>query len=160
MNSDAAMQLAGTLGAGLSAGIYFTFSVFVMRALARLKPVEGIRAMQAINETVITPLFVLVFFGTAVVSGMEIFRFILRTPSSFFPGGMSLIAALLYLTGTLGTTMAYNVPLNHRLAALDLENPDHPAIWQSYLRHWTRWNHVRTLSSTLALYFWLQAGGG
>jgi len=41
------------LGTGLVGGIFFTFSTFVMQALARLSPNEGIRAMQAINVTVL-----------------------------------------------------------------------------------------------------------
>ena len=33
----------------LVAGIFFAFSTFIMRALGRLRPAEGVAAMQAIN---------------------------------------------------------------------------------------------------------------
>ena len=42
------VKMFSTLGCGLVAGIFFTFSTFVMRALARLKPDKGIAAMQAV----------------------------------------------------------------------------------------------------------------
>ena len=56
------------LGSGVVAGIFFAFSTFVMKALGRLAPEQGISAMQAINVTVINPWFFGAFFGTAVGS--------------------------------------------------------------------------------------------
>src|ERR1044071_5696034 len=53
------------LGCGLIAGVFFAFSAFVMKALARLSPVQGISAMQSINVVVINPVFLAVFLGTA-----------------------------------------------------------------------------------------------
>ena len=41
--------LVTALGCGLVAGVFFAFSSFVMAALRRLKPEEGIAAMQAFN---------------------------------------------------------------------------------------------------------------
>ena len=56
------------LGTGLVAGIFFAFSVFVMRALGRLPPTSGITAMRSINVAVLNPVFFAAFFGTAVLS--------------------------------------------------------------------------------------------
>ena len=55
---------ATAIGAALVAGIFYAFSTFVMQALGRLAPREGIAAMQSINVVVINPLFFLAFFGT------------------------------------------------------------------------------------------------
>jgi hypothetical protein len=41
----------------LVGGIFFTFSSFVMKALARLPSAEGIAAMQSINVVVLNPSF-------------------------------------------------------------------------------------------------------
>ncbi|WP_251959094.1 hypothetical protein [Nostoc commune] len=60
-----ALKVFSALGCGLMAGVFFAFSTFVMNALARLQPVQGIVAMQSINITVINPLFMAVFLGTA-----------------------------------------------------------------------------------------------
>jgi uncharacterized membrane protein len=59
-----ALTLVAALGCGLMAGVFFAFSAFVMKALSRLPPAEGIAAMQCINVAVINPLFLGVFIGT------------------------------------------------------------------------------------------------
>ena len=52
-----ALTLVSALGCGLIAGVFFAFSVFVMKALASLAPAQGIAAMQSINLTVLDPWF-------------------------------------------------------------------------------------------------------
>jgi len=39
------------LASAVMGGVFFTFSTFVMSALGKLRPAEGIRAMQRINIT-------------------------------------------------------------------------------------------------------------
>ncbi len=63
-----ALKLFSALGCGLMAGVFFAFSTFVMNALARLQPTQGIAAMQSINITVINPLFMAAFLGTAAAA--------------------------------------------------------------------------------------------
>jgi uncharacterized membrane protein len=55
----------GVLGCGLMAGLFFAFSVSVMKALARLPSGAGMAAMQSINVAIINPVFLAAFFGTA-----------------------------------------------------------------------------------------------
>jgi uncharacterized membrane protein len=63
-------------------------------------------------------------------------------------GPLILAASLLYLIGCFGVTMAFNVPLNDRLAAV---GPAQAAdLWSIYLRDWTLWNHVRTVAPVLS----------
>src|ERR687895_1966757 len=62
------ITLATAVGAGLVGGVFFAFSNFVMQALGRLRPSEGAAAMQAINITVINPLFMTALFGMGLVS--------------------------------------------------------------------------------------------
>ncbi len=50
-----AMILFCALGSALVAGVFFAFSTFVMKALGRLQPEQGIAAMQSINVTVLNP---------------------------------------------------------------------------------------------------------
>src|SRR5688572_13860507 len=59
------LTLVAALGCGLIAGVFFAFSSFVMAALHRLPPAQGIAAMQSINRVVINPLFLGTFLGTA-----------------------------------------------------------------------------------------------
>jgi uncharacterized membrane protein len=63
------------------------------------------------------------------------------------PTALLLIGGLLYLVGTIGLTGGYHVPLNNALARLDPDSANAAAQWHDYVRDWTRWNHVRTLSS-------------
>ncbi len=48
-------------------GIFFAFSSFVMRALAKMPDAEGIAAMQSINVVVINPSFLGAFVGSAAM---------------------------------------------------------------------------------------------
>jgi uncharacterized membrane protein len=48
-----AFTLVAALGCGLMAGLFFAFSLSVMKALARLPSAEGIVAMQSINVAII-----------------------------------------------------------------------------------------------------------
>ena len=50
----APLALPATLGTGLMAGLFFTFSTFVMQALSRLPPELGMAAMQQVNAAVAT----------------------------------------------------------------------------------------------------------
>ncbi|MBW4696543.1 MAG: hypothetical protein KME03_01340 [Aphanocapsa lilacina HA4352-LM1] len=59
-----ALKLSSALRCGLMSGVFFAFSAFVMKALARLQP-QGIAAMQSINIAVINPWFGAEFFRTA-----------------------------------------------------------------------------------------------
>ena len=63
-----ALTLVAALGCGLVAGVFFAFSSFVMKALARLPAGEGIAAMQSINVVVLNPWFMMVFLGTGGAS--------------------------------------------------------------------------------------------
>ena len=63
-----APTLFAALGSGLIAGFFLAFSATVMWALERQPPPAGIAAMQAINIVVLNPIFLGVFFGTAILS--------------------------------------------------------------------------------------------
>ena len=135
------LTLAAALGAGLVAGIFFAFSSFVMTALGRLAPEGGIAAMQSINVVVLNPVFFFVFFGTAVAALAD-----WSQSGSFY----LLAGALLYLVGTIFVTMAFNVPLNNRLASAGAKSAESASLWKTYLSAWTSWNHVRTIASLAA----------
>ncbi|MDV2992537.1 MAG: hypothetical protein N4J56_002191 [Chroococcidiopsis sp. SAG 2025] len=141
-------KLFSALGCGLVAGVFFAFSTFVMPALARLQPKEGIAAMQSINITAINPLFMLALFGTAVTC-------LFLAVSSLFkwhqPGAAYwLFGSLLYLLGTVLVTIAFNVPLNDALATVKPDSTEGTNLWSQYLTNWTIWNHVRTIAALAA----------
>jgi uncharacterized membrane protein len=142
------LTLAAALGAGLVAGIVFAFSAFIMTALGRLPPEGGISAMQSINVAVLNPMFLFVFFGTAVAALiLAVAAFAGWSPSQ---STCLLAGALLYLAGTIFVTMAFNMRLNNRLAAGGAKSAEGASVWKTYLSAWTAWNHVRTIAALAA----------
>jgi uncharacterized membrane protein len=142
------LKLLSALGCGLVAGVFFAFSTFVMNALARLQPKEGMTAMQSINITAINPLFMGIFLGTAVTCIFIVGASLLNwyQPKSAY----LLIGSLFYLVGAFGITILFNVPLNEALAIADPDSAIGASLWANYLINWTIWNHVRTISALLA----------
>ncbi|MBN3927707.1 DUF1772 domain-containing protein [Nostoc sp. NMS4] len=142
------LTLFTALGCGLVAGVFFAFSTFVMNALARLQPKEGIVAMQSINITAINPLFMVALFGTAVAC---IFLAVSSVLKWHQPGAVYLlVGSLLYLIGTVLVTIAFNVPLNDALAIAKPDSTEGANLWAKYLTNWTLWNHVRTIAALAA----------
>jgi uncharacterized membrane protein len=142
------LTFTAAIGCGLIAGVFFAFSTFVMPALARLQPSQGITAMQSINITAINPLFMLALFGTAVVC---LFLMIILLPKWNQPGTVFLlVGSLLYLVGTMLVTMLANVPLNNALAIVKPDSIEGATLWAKYLTDWTFWNHIRTLAALAA----------
>ncbi len=148
---DQFIPVVGTialLGSALVGGIFFAFSSFVMKALARLPSEEGIAAMQSINVVVLNPSFLGAYIGTAAVSlglgGLALAGWG-RPFAAFFLSG-----ALFYLVGTCLVTALGNIPLNDQLAAVSATDPAARDIWERYVSRWTTWNHVRTGAAMVA----------
>jgi uncharacterized membrane protein len=142
------LKLLTALGCGLMAGLFFAFSVSVMRALGRLPPAEGMAAMQSINIVIINPVFLSVFLGTAAGCALLMIASLVRWRD---PGSMYLLAGgALYLIGGLLVTMVCNVPRNGALASVAPADPGSARLWADYLSTWTAWNHVRAVSSLAA----------
>ncbi|MGV9625819.1 anthrone oxygenase family protein [Streptomyces sp. NPDC003487] len=142
------LAVAGVLATGLMAGVFCAFSVLVMRALGALPPAQGVAAMNAINRAAMTPAFMVVFVGAAVVCAViAVVTFVLWPED----GAVALlVGSALHLFGSFGVTAAANVPRNDTLLKLTPDSPEAAAYWPSYLREWTRWNHVRTVASGAA----------
>jgi uncharacterized membrane protein len=150
-----ALTFIAALGSGLMAGLFFAFSNSVMAAFGRLPPANGIAAMNAINVTILNGVFFSVFMGTAIISAVLIVGwFFSWVPSG---GAFALAASIVYLTGIIGVTMVFNVPMNDALAAVQQDSTEGVALWQDYLQRWTMWNHVRTLAGIGAVALFIQA---
>ncbi len=116
-----------------------------MQALARLRPAQGIAAMQALNRTVLNPWFPGVFIGTAI-GGLVLVGLILWQGVS--PRAGFLVAgALLYGIGTFLVTAVFNVPMNDALEREEPASREGAELWDTYLVRWTFRNHVRTVAA-------------
>jgi uncharacterized membrane protein len=150
------LSFAAAAGAALVGGVFFGFSSFIMAGLGRLAPEQGATAMNSINVTVINPGFMTALFGTGLLCLIAAAMALGSLGS--LDGKLILAAALLYVVGCDGVTMALNVPLNNALAATPVGTPEGAALWARYLKDWTFWNSVRTAASFAASILFVTAG--
>jgi len=143
------------LSSGLMAGVYFAFSGFIMKAFGKIETTQAIAAMNAINETILRSLFMPVFFGSSIIS--VLFIIVAFSQWSEAGSGLILIAGIVYFVGMFLCTVVFNVPLNNLLAELNKDSANAQKVWSHYLETWTKWNHLRTVSSSLTciLSIWL-----
>lgn len=136
------LLLTATIGAGLTAGLCFAFATFLMSAFDRLGAASAIRAMQAVNATILRSAAMAVWFGAAIVG----------VAASVFTDQRTLViaATVLYAIGAIAITGGGNVPLNEQLDRVDPEAADAAEVWRSYRVRWGRWNAVRTAVLILA----------
>ena len=156
MDATSFAAVAGALGAGLMAGMFFAFSSFVMRALDAIDAAPRVQAMQQINQKILNPLFVVIFAGTALVS---VYLVIVGVDDSTAADRSARLGAVLYLLGVIVVTMTQNVPLNNRLDHVDADGDDAASMWDWYRGRWMRWNHLRMLASAGATVCFCLAGG-
>jgi uncharacterized membrane protein len=142
------LTLLAVLGCGMMAGVFFAFSAFVMKALARLPAEQGIAAMQAINVAAVTFAFMAALFGTALACGALALWALFAWDERFAP--YVLVGSALYLVGTILLTIVYHVPRNETLATMEPRGADAESYWRRYLSGWTAWNHVRAAAALAA----------
>jgi len=142
------LTIVAVLGSGLIGGVFFAFSTFVMKALATQPPAQGAATMQSINVTVRNGWFLSSFLGTAVASAVLVVVSLADLGET--DALLQIAGSLLYVVGCFGVTMAFNVPRNDALAAVEPDSPEGIAEWARYVPSWTVWNTVRTAASLLA----------
>jgi uncharacterized membrane protein len=151
---SASPYLIATTAAAVSSaaigGLFYAFSTFVMAGLDRANPDQAIAAMRGINaEAQANAPFLVLFVGSTLLAlGVGIATAFRLTQ----PGAGYVFAGAVLGVVAFAVTMAFNVPLNDRLDAVDptaLAATDALREWQAYLVPWTAWNHVRTVAPLL-----------
>ena len=134
-----ATLIAGTVGAGLIAGLFFAFSTAIMPGLAHASDRTFVQAMQEINVAILNPLFLLVFVAPIPALGVAVFT---------GPSRPWVIAALVLYVVCFAITMAGNVPLNDALLAVG--QPESEAAIRSarevFEDSWNRLHLIRTVA--------------
>lgn len=142
------LALAAALGCGLMSGVFFVFSVAVMKALGRLPANTGMRAMQSINTSILNSTFLAAFMGTTLLCAAVAVWSVLRL--GFSGSRFLLVGALAFLGGAFVVTGTRNVPMNESLDRVTSGAYGSEQIWTDYLARWTAWNHVRAAASFAA----------
>jgi uncharacterized membrane protein len=147
MDMLVAIALVSSVCASTVGGVFFAFSTFVMRALAALPPAQGIAAMQRINVTVLNPLFLGAFLGTALLLGGAAYA----ATSAGQPQAFGWLSGAFIVLGWLGWCHhSAQRPLNNKLAVLEPSATESAGAWFVYVREWLFWNHVRCAASLAA----------
>jgi uncharacterized membrane protein len=141
------LTTTSAVSSGVMAGVYLAFSTSVMGGLRQRPDAEGIAAMNAINDVIQNPLFLGLFLGSAAsCTALAVTAAMSDEPLPWLRIG----SAAVFVVGSFVVTVALNVPLNDKLAAVDAVSAHGAAVWQEYLGRWTSLNHVRTATSALA----------
>lgn len=133
---------AATLLTGLSAGFFATYEYSVTRALAEVNDTVYVTTFQAINATVRSLEFGIIFFGSiiALVVALVVSR-------SNRTALILLSAALLSYLTMLVITFSIHIPLNESLAAVQATTESAASAARATFE--TRWNAmhcVRTIA--------------
>jgi uncharacterized membrane protein len=141
--------LSAILLTGLSAGLFFAWSVSVIPGTRKVADMTYLETMQSINRAILNPAFFLIFFGSLIVLAAASFQQYWNER----PYWLILAATLTYLIGTLGVTAFGNVPLNDSLDVLQLQDLTPKQIVDFRKRYegpWNRLHLVRTICAVLA----------
>ena len=134
-----------SVGAGLVAGLFYIFSICIMKALNEQPPKQAILAMQSINKIILAPNFFLVFFGTPILCAVVLILGLMSNEATNYT--LAYVAAVIYILGSFGVTIIKNVPMNNILRDLNLKGEENVEYWQTYFNNWTFWNHIRFWAS-------------
>ncbi len=141
--------IAATMTTGLMAGVFGLYAHALMPGLHKTDDRTFIGAFQAIDRTIINPLFMLWFFGALVFAGAS--AALLGGERSVLPW---IVAALVLYLAVVVITMAVHVPLNDAIkAAGDPDRIADPGAVRERFdeARWVAWNVVRAVLATAAL---------
>ena len=134
---------------GLMGGIYFAFSIFLLKSLSQLPELQAARAMNKINDVIVNTVFLPMFIvSTLWYAGLIIWSIVhwQNLNSAYL-----ITAALVYIVGMFLVTAFGNVPLNNRLQRSASSDAALIRCWRRYHRQWAELNHLRTISCTVSL---------
>jgi uncharacterized membrane protein len=135
---------------GLSAGLFYAWSVSVIPGTQRVADVTYLQTMQSINKAILNPAFYLIFFGSIVFLSIASIYEIHTRSLTFW---LLLFSSILYLVGTIGVTGLGNVPLNNQLDILTLAEMQKDKIEEFrklYEVNWNRLHMVRTVFAVVS----------
>ena len=135
---------AATVGAGLTAGLFYDWEVSVTRALAEVDDVTYVKTFQVLDDTIQNPWFFASFLGTPplIVAALVLNRRAAAPDRALIWAGLVLNVALIAITAF------GNVPLNNDIAKLDVITPETADVARSdFEDRWNRLHLARTLAA-------------
>ncbi|WP_053231654.1 DUF1772 domain-containing protein [Sandaracinus amylolyticus] len=138
--------LAATTATGLAAGLFYGYVCSVMPGLARADDRTFVTTMQEINVAILNGWFALSFGGSLVLT---IAAAVMHRSADARPVLPWIVAAAVLYALVLVITIAFNVPLNDRLAAAGPVDriADLAAVRRAFEAPWVRWNLARAIAN-------------
>jgi uncharacterized membrane protein len=146
-----AVLVLATLTMGLVTGAFVLYSHTVMPGLGNTDDRTFVTAFQAMDESIINPVFMLGgFLGALIFTALAVGLHLRGDGRPVLPW---LIAALVLYVIVVGITFGVNVPLNDEIKAAG--DPDRISDFaavrdQFHESRWAAWNHVRSVLCTAA----------
>ena len=142
--------IAATMTMGLIAGVFGIYGNAIMPGLRRTDDRTFVAAFQSIDRAIINPAFMVTFVGALALTALAALLHLTGDGRSTLPWiGAALVLYLLVFV----ITIAVNVPRNNEIKAagdIDRMTDPHGVRERFDEDRWVRWNHVRTLASTVA----------
>ena len=148
------LMIAG-FTATLVAGVFLSFSDFVMRGLSRAPDAQGALGMVGLTRTVYRSVFMVMLLGlvpSAIVLAIVAFWQLQDAARA-----ITVVGSAAYLMGVVAVTALGNVPMNTRLDQVSERSRAITEYWPAYVRGWTYLNHVRTASALTTGACWMTA---
>lgn len=148
---DKIILVAATTTTAMLVGLFYGWSVSVIPGMAKLNNTEYLSAMQAMNRAILNPLFFITFIGSVILLPLAAYLNYSQPVSPRF--WLIVAAAILYIVGTFGITMAKNVPLNEMLDKFNLltATDEAKAMQRAIFEQpWNRLHSIRTVIGVLA----------
>lgn len=149
MNTMNTILVLATILNGLLAGVFFTWTNAITPGIGKLSDINYLRAFQAMNRSILNPLFYVVFFGSIALSPLAaIYQYFESINYIFW---MIIGVIIIYGIGVIYVTFQGNIPLNNRLDKIDLSDANLQEAKQfrnSYEKRWNYLHLIRTATST------------
>ena len=151
MTLSTIIQVAAVILVGLAAGLFYSYDCSIVNGLGNLNDKEYISAFQSINRAILNPYFFMSFLGCLVLLPLAAWH--VYKAHDTVPFFYMLVAAILYIVGVFGVTIAGNVPLNDMLDKFEISNASAEALQilrEKFEAKWNMLHHIRTYAAILA----------
>jgi uncharacterized membrane protein len=142
--------IAAAMTMGLMAGVFGIYGNAIMPGLRRTDDRTFVAAFQSIDRAIINPAFMATFLGALALTALAALLHLTGDGRRILP--WTAAAFVLYLS-VFVITIRVNVPRNNEIkAAGDIDRMTNPHGVRERFDEatWVRWNHVRTITSTVA----------
>jgi uncharacterized membrane protein len=142
--------IAATMTMGLMAGVFGIYGNAIMPGLRRTDDRTFVAAFQSIDRAIINPAFMATFFGALVLTALAALLHLTGDRRPVLPWIGAAFALYLFV---FVITIGVNVPRNNEIKAageVDRMTDLHGVRARFDEARWVRWNHLRTLASTIA----------